>query len=112
MRSYSLFIRFTNYSPKVTYHVEVFRQPLPRYLVARAYDWYSLRAFKIPGFRRFDSWHHRRFGKGDWTFIPISARQDIRAHFLREKGKNHIVTVEIDEDTYVKIGGRAVSTEA
>lgn len=70
-----------------------------------------MRIWKMPGFRKFELWHHRRFGKGDITFIPISNRHDIKCHFLDRRDKEVLAEFEVDEATYVRLGGRAVKAE-
>lgn len=105
MRSYELYFQFNNYSTEIRYFVNIYQQPWYRRLIARAYCWYDMRIIKMPGFKKLDSWHHTHFGKGDWTFLSISVRQDLRCFELRRKDKVILATFEVDRETYLRLGG-------
>lgn len=112
MRNYELTLRFTSRAEDGhQYLVEIYKQPLHRYLIAWVYHWYDMHIFKVPGFKKFDNWHHRKFGKGNIFFIPISCRQDLKCAFLSRQDKVILAELEVDEATYVRLGGRPVKAE-
>lgn len=112
VRSYGLLLRFTSRAEDGhQYLVEIYNQPLHRYLIAKLYHWYDMRVFKLPGFRKFERWHKQRFGKDDWTFDTISCRQDMKCFFLAHLDKEVLAEFEVDEATYVRLVGRAVKAE-
>lgn len=112
MRSYELSLRFTsNPNDDYKYLVRVYRQPFHRYLISRIYHWYDMHIHKVPGIKTFERWHAKKFSK-DWNYVYFCDRRDVKCSFLSRQDKVILAEFEIDEATYVKMGGMAVSIEA
>jgi len=89
------------------YYVELFTQPWHRWLAARAYHWYDMRVFALPGFKTvekvklgYDTRRAVRAGTPEpWQVLPWSNDQDCRCEHLRERGRRVLGRLEIDADT-------------
>lgn len=105
MRGYSLFTTHSGVSKEVTYHVELWTQPLHRRLIAKAYHRYDMTMYRLPGFKTIEAlilgWKMR----GEKIATPWSANQDIRCYFLTRKGRRVLETFEVDESTYERLKG-------
>lgn len=89
--------------PKTSYWAELYHQPSWRWMIARAYHWYDMHIFKIPGFRWLDAhWGRKR----SITWMPISARQDCRCYELFAKGRVTLTSIEIDQALYERMADR------
>jgi hypothetical protein len=85
-------------SDKRTYSLALWEQPLRRWLVAKAYHWYDMRIYKVPGFKlleRFLIWLHRN---DPMIYLPLSAEQDCRCYFLGEKEKVVLALIEVNKE--------------
>lgn len=107
MKSYELYLTFGKDGPP-RYYVRIFEQPAYRYLIAAVYHWYDMYIFKVPAFKAFERWHSKRYCK-DFTYLPITARQDIKCHFLGERDKKILKDFEVDSTTYDMIGGQVLT---
>jgi hypothetical protein len=81
------------------YYVTLWRQPWHRVLIAKAYHWYDMRIFKVPGFKAIERWQTRRHQDDDF-FIPWSNEQDCRCDYLRHKQRKMLLTLEVTEEQY------------
>jgi hypothetical protein len=85
-------------SDQRTYHLDVWEQPLRRWLVAQIYHWYDMRIHKVPGFKlleRFLEWRY----KGDpMLYLPLGAEQDCKCFYLTEKGRTVLASFEITKE--------------
>lgn len=79
--------------------IEVYAQPTWRRLVAAIYHWYDMRVFKVPGFKWLESQLERRQQDPD-TYVPLSARQDIRCYDLHEAGRRRVVRIQVTKEQY------------
>ncbi len=92
----------TRMSPhETTHHVELWAQPVHRWLISRAYHRYESVAFRMPGFGRLERWLQRRDGSPD--HVPLSCRHDIMCYRLRQRDRTNLATLPIDPDTHEKI---------
>ena len=85
-----------------TYYIEIWKQPVLRWFIAKLYHWYDTWIEKVPFVHRFESWHHRR-AKGDLSYIPLYCRRDVRCFHLARRGKVIVATLNIEYDQYIKI---------
>jgi hypothetical protein len=101
-------IRYTRYGihePRVGYGITLWKQPLSRWLLARAYHWYSMRIYKVSGFKKLEKWlwkwyDQRHDGDVDFIYVPISNRQDLRCHYLHENRRQVLVTLDLTKEQY------------
>lgn len=89
-----------------THHVTLYRQPLHRWLAARAYHWYDMRVYKVPGFKLLENIKEWRYRNRDW-YVPISAEQDCRCYDLGERDKTVLATIEVPADVYQQMTGKS-----
>jgi len=91
---------------RVAYHVELWTQPLHRWLAARTYHRYDMTAFRLPGFKTVEqltlAWKMRR-GR---PAIPWGAEQDCRCYLLTHRGRTVLAAVEVDKQTYDRLKAR------
>lgn len=108
VRRFSRFTRHSLRSPQVTYHVELWTQPLHHWLAAWAYHRYDMTVFRLPGFKALDNlilgWKLRR-GGGELA-LPWSAEQDCRCYHLTQRQRTTLATLEVDEQTYRRLARR------
>jgi hypothetical protein len=103
VRGYAPFFS-TNRTRERAYHVELWEQPLHRWLAARVYHWYDMRVHRLPGYRlleRIKAWRYRN--AEPLTYMPISAEQDCRCYDLSRRGRAVHAVFEIDEQTYRRL---------
>lgn len=87
------------HSDNRTYLLELWEQPLHRWLIAQIYHWYDMRAFKVPGFKALENFLEWRY-KGDPLFyLPLSAQQDCRCYDLMVKQRVRLASIEVDKAT-------------
>jgi hypothetical protein len=71
------------------------------------YSWYSMRVFKVPGFKRLehvvDWWIYRTHKGHPLDVLPWGVRQNLRDYHLSLKERTVLVHVDIDQETYNKI---------
>lgn len=90
-----------------SYHVELYRQPLHRWLAARIYRWYDMWICRVPGFQLLEAvkgWRYRNRDLGE--YLPVSAVQDIRCFDLHQRGKTVFATFEVPVEVYEQAAGR------
>jgi hypothetical protein len=106
------YARYTTHSLRtpectVTYHVELWRQPLHRWLIAWAYHRYDTLMWRLPGFRLAErlvmAWKTRG---GDILAVPWGANMDCRCYFLGQRGRVVLANIQIDEATYRALSRR------
>lgn len=78
------------------HYVELWRQPLHQWLLVKIYHRYDMTVFRIPGFQRLERWIRNR--AGDWTYIPIGSRQDIRCFHLTQRKRTTLARFDISEE--------------
>jgi len=98
VRSYSCHTVYSGRDSK-TWHVDLWRQPLYRWLIARIYHWYDMRIEKVPGVKWIQRLIDRRRETDLW-YIPVSNERDIRCYHLGEKQKVIITSFDITEEVF------------
>lgn len=92
----------------VTHHVTLYRQARWRQAWAWIYHEYDMRIHKVPGVRLvdglIDTWRARRTPVESW--LPVDARRDLRCWRLSRAGRTDVITFDLDEDTYIRLGGQ------
>lgn len=89
---------------KESWFVEFHRRPWWRWIIWQAYEWYSLRVQKLPGFRTIEILHERILNRDHvWWFEQLCIRQDLKAYSLGEKGKEILGSIEIPRELAVKL---------
>lgn len=86
------------YTESRTYRLELWEQPLHRWLIAQAYHWYDMRVFKMPGFKALENFIERRHKGDPLLYLPLSARQDCRCYDLMVKQRVVLASIEVSED--------------
>jgi hypothetical protein len=81
-----------------TYRLELWEQPLHRWLIAWAYHWYDMRIFKVPGFRALERLLERRHKGDPMIYIPLGAQQDCKCYSLTVRQKTVLARIEVDQD--------------
>jgi hypothetical protein len=95
-----------------SWHVEFWHQPLHRWVIARVYNWYDMKVFKVPGFRKLENFLHNRYNRKHpdietaLLYLPIGIRQDIRAFDLNRRQQVRLARVSITKETYDSLSRR------
>jgi hypothetical protein len=85
----------------ITYHVQLYKQPVLRLWIASAYHWYDMHIEKLPGVKLIDKLISNRRLKKDFEFyIPTWADRDIRCYHLMHKGRVDIINFEVTKEQY------------
>jgi hypothetical protein len=87
----------------VTYRLELWEQPLHRWLIAQIYHWYDMRIFKVPGFRKLERFLEARHKGDPFLYLPLGVQQDCRCYSLTVKQKTILADVEVDKATRDRI---------
>lgn len=98
-------------TPKeIRYYVEIYTQPLWERLLYKAYHWYDMHIFKIPGMYKVErglfearSWLAERRGKESILIMPWFASQDCRCFALSQKKRVVLATLDLTEEQYVSL---------
>jgi hypothetical protein len=85
------------------YVLEIWTQPRLRWLLAKAYHWYDMRIYKVPGFKQLERWLQSRHRGEELIYVPLSCQQDVRCHFLTERRKSVVATVQLTSQQYCEI---------
>jgi hypothetical protein len=86
-------------------YVEMWEQPLSRWLIAHLYHLWEQRTWKL--LRKIEPLHETFFNRNDdEIFIPLTNRQDLRCADLHERGKKHLIMLHITEEQYNTITGK------
>lgn len=101
-RGFSLSTRFHLTAANDTYWLEIWEQPMHRWLIAEIYHWYDMRIYKVPGFRALERLLERRH-EDDLLHIPLGASQDCRCYELSIKKKKSLASIEISREQYERI---------
>ena len=80
--------------------LEVWTQPWLRRLFAKAYHWYDMRIYKVPGFRQLERWLQSRHRGEELIYVPL---RDIRCHSLTNRQRTVVATVQLTEQQYCEI---------
>lgn len=120
---FSRHTRHTIATGKKTYMVGFYQQPLRDHLIAKAYNFYSWRVFRVPGYQLIDRWQTRRHERGCsgdcatgtdmrtgkrtpmCVHMPLSAAQDVRSFELGRKNRVDLGDIEVPEELYRKLNG-------
>lgn len=87
-------------------YVELWEQPLYRWLLFRAYHWWE--KLTEPAMRKISEYHRVVFGaKAGLDYIPLVNRRDIRCYHLSIAGRNTLAIAYITKEQYDVITGRA-----
>ena len=91
--------------PKLSYGISLWAQPWHRWLIAEMYHWYSMKIFKVPGFRKLEKWlwnHYEKTHSADHylDYIPISNRQDLRCDYLQHKQRKVLATLDLTKEQF------------
>lgn len=86
-----------------TYRLELWEQPLHRWLIAQAYHWYDMRIFKVPGFKALERFLERHHKGNALLYIPLGPRQDCRCYYLMVKQKTILASIEVGKDVRDRI---------
>jgi hypothetical protein len=106
IRGYSLSIVYSSRDVQAErYFVELYSQPLHRWVIARVYHWYDMNILKVPGMRRLEQFVQRRH-QNDTTYVPWVNKQDIRCALLHRAGRELLLRQQITDEEY-KILARA-----
>jgi hypothetical protein len=87
------------------HYVELWSQPLHRWILARIYHHYDMHVFRLPGFELLERWVEWRSGDA-LHYLPISARQDLRCYRLGEKDRTVLAHLDIEPEVAEKIDKR------
>lgn len=98
-------------TPKeVRYYIEVYTQPLRNRLHYKAYHWYDMHLFRIPGLRKLERglfearcWLRARRGKESILVLPWFAAQDCRCYELSIKNRTDLATLDLTREQYVTL---------
>jgi hypothetical protein len=98
-------------TPKeIRYYIEVYTQPLLDRLHYKAYHWYDMHIFRIPGMRKLERglyearcWWRARHGKETILVMPWFASQDCHCYELSIKNRVTLVTLDLTYEQYVKV---------
>lgn len=89
------------------YRIDLWEQPLHRWLIARVYHWYDMQVCRVPGFKLAENlwdWRHRNHA---WhEYLPLSAAQDIRCYYLGVRDRTVLATLDVPADTYERVTGK------
>jgi len=94
---------------RTSYAIELWKQPLHRWLIAKFYHWYSWKIHKVPGFKKLEKWLWKRYedhhdGDELFLYIPISNRQDLRCYDLCHKRQTVLARLELTKEDFDAIG--------
>lgn len=88
-----------------TRHVEFWTQPLWSWLISRAYHWYDMRIYKVPGFKLLEKWLWKRH-EDELFYMPLGCQQDLRCYHLSEKNRTILANIPVTEEIYQAIKRR------
>lgn len=97
---------FTLYSSGDSFEIEIWEQPVRRWVTARMYHWYDMRMFKILGYRALERWLQRH--AKSVSYLSLTVRQDCRCYELAHKQRKSLGFIKIDEELYNQLANRVV----
>lgn len=93
--------RGKNVSP----YVEIWQQPFWRWVIAEIYHWWEKHTdfFMV----KVSRWHRNQFqADGDFDYVPLVNRRDIRCYHLSQIKRKTLTTVYITDKQYDVLTGK------